>query len=639
MARLSWYWHRLKAMTPVEMGLRAHRRLHQLADWRWRARTVNLEPTDGFPRLPIPEQAPDVLRQTLQLDTTEILAGRWKAFGNLTIQVDDPPRWHHDYLSGRDLATAAGASKLDHRELPEGADIKLIWELSRWHQLVRLAMASYVLRDSAARRKCLEWLEDWVIHNPAYRGWNWTSALEVGMRLVQFTWIDALLSHGAIRALGGENNRENVFQRLKALRQAVLPEHLRFTWRHRSFGSSANNHLLGELAGCVIAVVRWPGLAEFAAPLTEMQRRWEREVLAQFAEDGGNREQALNYHLFSFEFCWYTLKALEAAGRPVSTATRERLALAGRFFRDVQVTGEPWDYGDSDSAFVSPLFSVDAVKEWHAWLAQPSTSPSISYWLGESGRTTPNSPAEARSAVPVAGIWRVYSDSGMVICQAEAWSLRWDVSPLGYLSTAAHGHLDALHLSVWCGGIALVVDPGTGAYYSDKKLRAWLSSRAAHNAPCPDGEEKPRRVGPFLWTEHHPRPEFHSAGSHAEAELDLWGIRISRRVSVLDGGRTVQVDDACFRSNGRPAPFSVRWQFAPGTWLSQRSKGIFSVKRGGLSIIVEVAEHWSAATVGEGVVSPMFRQVCEAPFLQLTAGPNPDPGAYLRTTFRDSERA
>jgi hypothetical protein len=575
----------------------------------------------------------------LQSDVADILSGRWKAFGHIDLKVDDPPDWHCDYLLGKDLATTMPGFRLDHRDLPDGADVKLIWELSRWHQLVRLAMGSYVLAEPTAGSKCIEWLEDWVVHNPPYRGWNWTSALEVGIRLIQFAWIDALLSQSLVGVPRGDQSVLPTGQRLQKLRYAILPPHLRYAWRHRSFGSSANNHLLGELAGCLVASVRWPALVELAAPLPEMQTHWEHEVLAQFAEDGGNREQALNYHLFSLEFCWYTLQALEAAGHHVSAAARERLALAGQFFGDVQVRSDPWDYGDSDSAFVSPLFSSDAAMEWHAWLEEPAAGHSIGYWLGDSALVTPTVPRGHRIGREGDAVWRAYPDSGIAVCRGDSWWLRWDVSPLGFLSTAAHGHLDALNLSVWCRGVAVVVDPGTGAYYSDTRLRAWLSSRAAHNAPCPEGEEKPRRVGPFLWAEHHSRPQFHSVGGEGSAELDLWGTRIRRRVSTLDGGHVFQVDDDCFRGDGRPAPFTVRWQFPPGTLITERADRTFSVERSGVSITVQIGEQWTAAVVDQGVVSPTFRTVCGAPFLHLTAGPDRGQGVYLRTTFLDSECA
>src|SRR5262245_1752552 len=196
MPTLSWYWHRLRAMSAGEMALHLRRKLRALTDARraWDVSAVKLECSDAFPRLPKPEDAPEVLCEALKRDTQDILAGRWKAFGHLDLQVDDPPKWHCDYLVRQNLATNESAFQLDYRGLPNGADIKLIWELSRWHQLTRLAMAAYVLGDERAAAKCIEWLEDWVKHNPPYRGWNWTSALEVGMRLVQFTWIDALLS-------------------------------------------------------------------------------------------------------------------------------------------------------------------------------------------------------------------------------------------------------------------------------------------------------------------------------------------------------------------------------------------------------------------------------------------------------------
>ena len=54
--------------------------------------------------------------------------------------------------------------------------------------------------------------------------------------------------------------------RLARIRARVLPPHLWFTWRDRSFGSSANNHLLGELAGLILALVRWPSLTRWARP-------------------------------------------------------------------------------------------------------------------------------------------------------------------------------------------------------------------------------------------------------------------------------------------------------------------------------------------------------------------------------------
>src|ERR1043166_3807097 len=290
-----WYWQRLRAMSPGEVALRARKKFREIADARrpgeWGA--VKLDCSGVFPRLPRPEDAPAILREALKADARNILGGRWRAFGHLELKVDDPPRWQCDYLVRQDLTTTASAFSLNHRELPAGADIRVIWELSRWSQLVRLAMAAYLVEDTPAAAKCLEWLEDWVKHNRPYQGWNWTSALEAGLRLIQFSWIDALLTR-ASRPERGSAHLSGILvdERLERLRQAILLPHVRYAWRHRSFGSSANNHLLAELAGCIVATVRWPGLARWGPTLVDLQGRWQHEVLKQFAEDGGNREQA-----------------------------------------------------------------------------------------------------------------------------------------------------------------------------------------------------------------------------------------------------------------------------------------------------------------------------------------------------------
>src|SRR5213076_508959 len=135
----------------------------------------------------------------------------------------------------------------------------------------------------------------------------------------------------------------------------------------------------------------------------------------------------------------------------------------------------------------------------------PKESPALAFWLG--------TPAFAKLGAPTplyteAAGWNVYTESGIAMRQLEDWTLRWDLSPLGYLSTAAHGHLDALHLSVWFQGKAIVIDPGTGAYYVNKDLRTWLDSRDAHNGPSPTLWSHPVRLGSFLWSKQHDAPRW-----------------------------------------------------------------------------------------------------------------------------------
>src|SRR5437660_2307981 len=347
------------------------------------------------------------------------------------------------------------------------------------------------------------------------------------MRLVQFTWIDALLNSVLPASSRQVSSREapncprdaaspldgrDANPVLAKLRRESLPMHVWFAWRYRSFGSSANNHLIGELAGLILAVARWPELRRWATSLDRLQRLWEREVLLQFAKDGGNREQALNYHWFSWEFCWQARAALLAAGRKSSCDVEERLRRAARFYWEVQARREPWDYGDSDNGWVTPFFAREhsALIEWRDWLSRSTTNAgaALDYWLGDPPEFSPQLGRSDPAHTVRRSDWWVYPGSGLGICESGFWWLRWDLSPLGYLTTAAHGHLDALHLSIWFNGVALVVDPGTGAYYADRNLRAWLASRGAHNGPDPRRWKCPGRLGAFLWASDHRLPRW-----------------------------------------------------------------------------------------------------------------------------------
>lgn len=632
---LKWYWSRFRAMAPDEAVRHVFRKVHQRVDHLrppdWPSAAIG---TGGaFPQLPDPRLAPPGLRDAVRHDAEEILAGRWAAFGHLPLVVGDPPRWHMDYLVGVDLETDRPAFGVSHRKQPHGADIKLVWEPSRWNQLVRLAQAAYLLQDAAAYATTVRWLRDWARHNPPHLGLNWTSGLETGLRLIQFAWIDALLA-------GSQGAGD-----LGSLRAEVVAPHTWYTWRYRSFGSSANNHLLGELAGLIVALVRWPSAARFAVPLERLHELWQEQVLLQFAPDGGNLEQALAYHLFSWELCWQARVALLRAGRGVKPEVDEQLRRSAAFYSALKV--DEWDFGDSDNAYVTPAFAREntAPAEWRAWFIDPKTSPALDFWWSAQGEALGSSPD-----TPGAGAWRTFEDSGYAIYRGPEWLIRFDCSPLGFLSTAAHGHQDALHVSLWHRGAAILIDPGTGAYYADPAVRTHLASWDAHNGPHPCGDDWPRRRGTFLWETHHARPEMQlTTGDALVGRLTVPRGCLVRTVRPVPHGW--QIQDS-FRSRS-PDRFQVRWVFAPGTHLQRVDDRTLLIARLDASLTMHVGPGCSPVgcyqppgnapdvrshrllDLGEvplqAVSSPAFRALTLSPFVLLQSDADHPDG--LQTTF------
>jgi hypothetical protein len=591
-ARLSWYLARLRAMNQREVFGHLRRKWRQRLDQKGFPPVHHFGTPTSFPSFKPLDECPSELRAGLEVETQEILAGSWKAFGWLDLKVDMPPQWHTDYLAKVDCATKDLAFRLNHRNLPAGADVKLIWELSRWHPLTRLCMAAHLLDQPENAYAALRLLEHWVHANPPFRGWNWTSALESGMRLIQFTWIEALVHR---------------FAGMHHLVAKILPVHCYFTWRYRSFGSSANNHLLGELAGLAVSMARWPALSRWSTDPASLHRLFEREILAQFSPDGGNKEQALNYQLFSWEFCWHARAAFQSLNLPFSQGVEDRLGAAADFFTTVQNRGERWDYGDSDDATVLPLYQshAGATTEWLNWLESKPGGESIRFWIGK--------PPEKRSPSSSDQHWQIFPDSGIAAYKDSSWRLRWDLSPLGYLATAAHGHLDALHLTIWMDGVCFVIDPGTGAYYADKPLRSWLASHSAHNGPALVDNEFPRRLGPFLWSKHHEPPVLKREGENFSAIVKWQPGHLQRRLQKFENGW--RVEDTVHPA----APFKVHWHFAPDSQVAQVGPGEYAIRRRGRELRVrfdgECTIEQPEPKGFTGICAPHFRKTSHSPVL------------------------
>src|SRR5262249_8034836 len=158
--------------------------------------------------------------------------------------------------------------------------------------LVRLAQNAWLNQEREDARLVQRWLNDWCARSPVGVGVNWRSGLEAGVRLVNFCWIDAL-----IRGCGDAPLRTAQLR----LAQQIVPAPAGGVGRRRSVVSPANNDRWGALAGLVLGGRRWPAVSRVCG---SAERAWEmlsRELLRQFAADGGNREQALHYHLFAWE--------------------------------------------------------------------------------------------------------------------------------------------------------------------------------------------------------------------------------------------------------------------------------------------------------------------------------------------------
>ena len=272
-SKIGWYARRLGRMSPAEIAWRAR---EQALRRSWARRQVRPEQVATLPPLtavvPAAERrftallpvgwaslVPGDAKVAIIADADRLLKGEWEMLGAVRTDMERPD-WFYDPVTGRRSAPEACAFSLDQRDESAVGNIKQVWEVNRLQHLTLLAVAWSLTGQDAYAERVAEQLGSWWRENPFLSGINWTSGIELGIRLVNFAWIRRLLDGWAPVA--------DLFERNDlALRQ--IRWHQEWLAAFESKGSSANNHVIAEAAGQLAASCAFPWFAE--------SMRWRQE--------------------------------------------------------------------------------------------------------------------------------------------------------------------------------------------------------------------------------------------------------------------------------------------------------------------------------------------------------------------------
>jgi hypothetical protein len=504
-ARVEWYVRRLQCMSAQEVVWRSSDVLRQRAWRRKQGAKPNLARAPRF-ESPLPagvlDKVPADEVKRLLRTADEILAGRWDVLG-VTRQDMVAPDWFLDPLTGRRAPQAEYCFGINHRDQMVTGNVKQVWELSRHHHLTVLA-ASYALTgDARYAERTGSHLQSWWEENPFLSGIHWTSGIELGIRLISWVWIRRLLdSWDGVRALFDDNE----------LAHTQIWSHQTWLSGFRSRGSSANNHVVAEAAGQLVAALAFSWFEESAAWADESASLLADELARNTFPSGVNRELAFDYHGLVAELGLIAAVEADHAGRPLPEATWRSL---GRML-DVAAACldcelRPPRQGDSDEGRALVIAAPES-NRWEALLALgralfgaaewwPSAQPGVASTL-LSALDRPR-PLSDRSAIRP---WH-FGDAGITIFRSqpadgpEIWC-RCDSGPHGFLSIAAHAHADALSIEVRHDGTEILTDPGTYCYSGDPLFRRYFRSTIGHNTLEVAGRDQSTSGGPTMWIRH-----------------------------------------------------------------------------------------------------------------------------------------
>lgn len=589
-----WLVNRLRCMSVAEVGYRirqaavkgvAKRVRSRAAPPLPRARTFNVAAGEATS----PAMSP-LEREALLADADSICAGHVVLFADRRFDVGMPPVWNRDPDTGV-VGPAIYAGDIAVANPEQVGDIKHVWELNRHLHLVRLAQAWTMTNDVAWLHALHHQLRSWLDQCPPLTGPNWTSSLEMGIRLINWSLVWQLVGGENSGLFAGEDG-----QRLRADWLESIHAHCSTIARHLSRHSSANNHLIGELAGLYVGASVWPCWKASADWQEQARQELEHEAQIQFSRDGVNREQAFAYHVFSSECLFVAgLVGQACAGlreqprsEPFSRAYWASLQRALRFLRSVRdVGGNVPMVGDADDGIA---FRLDApggdraaqlLALGDAVLRRIEPQHLGVRWLLH---TLPGGRPEADPHESDTG-W-AFPDGGYLLFGSHFGELdeikgMVDCGPLGYLGIAAHGHADALALTLSVGGEECLVDPGTYSYWQESKWRDYFRGTSAHNTVRIDGLDQSVSGGRFMWLkkaqasiERMPQSphEFDFRGSHDGYARLADPVRHMRTVRFDAASSTLVVRDEIAAKKHHQV--ELFWHFAPGLSVRLDSSGL-----------------------------------------------------------------
>jgi len=427
---------------------------------------------------------PDSIEQS-RLEAEAILGHRITLFGRI-FDLGSKIDWHRDPQADRRWP-------LDHfTKVPlvigSGADVRMVWELNRFHHLVTLGRSYLLTNDERYSEEFLLQLSSWYEHNPPRFGVNWTVAMEAGIRAVN-----------VIAALEMFRESPNLTDQAIELILKMLLAHGRFIRSNIEFSHRSNsNHYLSDLIGLFAIGVAAPELREARRWRDYSARRLVKEINRQVLADGVDYEGSTGYHRFVLEIFSLFASAWSSADLDAAPVLRARLGDMFDFVRCyLKPDGSAPAIGDSDDGRLikfkdrpaidhSYLMSIGAILVANGALKDSNQiDEEAIWWFGREGiETFERLPINNQSPGS-----RAFSKAQIFVQRSGDLYSIIDCGDHGLRGRGSHAHSDALSVEIFAFNRTFICDPGTYAYTASEQDRNLFRSTAYHNTVRIDGEE------------------------------------------------------------------------------------------------------------------------------------------------------
>lgn len=363
----------------------------------------------------------------------------------------------------------------------KGTDIKFPWELSRCHHLLWMGEAYLLTGDEKYAKEVVGELNDWINKNPLMYTVNWTCAMEVAIRAVN--WMYAILF------IKDSTCFTDKFAN-KVYKSLFQHAYFIFNNLERTIPYS-NNHYYSDIVGLLYLGLLFHhtrcGKKWFKFALKE----YYKETLCQNLPSGVNYEKSVSYHRLMTELAIYPYYMLERAGIKVPEIVRQRLIHMVQYVKlNAMPNGKAPMIADNDDGRFLPFVPRDFRE--HLYITDVN---SLDNKIVTSGtKPIPFLPSSIESRLIQDSKLAVLrkGESYLFVTNADRW--RFDKNKGNYVGS--HMHSDLLSFVYAIGKSEIFVDAGSYVYTSDLKKHQEFRSTAKHNTIVVDGEEQHLREMP-----------------------------------------------------------------------------------------------------------------------------------------------
>lgn len=425
--------------------------------------------------------------QTLILKTAEsainseieILGGRV----NLK-QVD----WTTDYKSGYHWSNKY-YTRYKTTRFGTDEDVKTVWDLSRCHFLLWLAEAYQLTGDEKYAHRAVELICDWIDKNPYCRSINWTCAMEVAIRAINWMYaVCCILSSNAVDAVFLNKLIKNLFQ------------HGHFIYNNLEYGIRFSaNHYASDLVGLLWLGSLFRDTVEGRKWFSYAMPACFDEMRSQILPSGVHFERSISYHRLTCEIFLYSILAIQKrkSDYKLPNDIKCRLQSMVEFVAHyTKSSGRAPIFGDNDNGRLLPLVPrdyrdhTDIIRIFNSYFKKSIQINLNSQLFADAGF----------AILKNKDFYLIFSNTGVskysdVFCGAK--------------KIGTHTHQDALSFELSVGKSDFVIDAGTACYTTSKALRDEYRSTYKHNTLSIDGKSQ---------YEFGPQDYFSITGKYTEPE-------------------------------------------------------------------------------------------------------------------------